>query len=105
VPPFFKRREGIGNVRLDVSARKLTWQHDDERDEFGVPLWARSAVEFMASASRSWSIAIAHELVSSDDVPFLNVLVRRLVDAGFLEDAPAPLGGVARVADKRSETT
>jgi hypothetical protein len=37
-------------------------------------------------------------------VPFLNLLVKRLVAAGFLEDAPAVLGGVARVFEKRSET-
>jgi hypothetical protein len=69
-----------------------------------VPLWAQSAIEFMVKASRSWSIAVAHDLVSSDEVPFLNVLVRRLVTAGFLEDAPAAVGGVARVPDNHRES-
>ena len=104
-PVFFKRREGIVNFRFDVSSGTLTWQLGDERGEFPVPLWARSAVEFMVNASRSWSLAVAQDLVSSDDVPFLIVLVRRLVAAGFLEDAPAALGGVAQVPDKRNETT
>ena len=102
---FFKRREGIVNFRFDVSSGTLTWQLGDERAEFPVPSWARSAVEFMVNANRSWSLAVAQDLVSSDAVPFLIMLVRRLVAAGFLEDAPAMLGGLARVPDKRNETT
>jgi hypothetical protein len=98
-PAFFKRRKGVAGVRLDASAGKLTWQDDEKRGEFVVPLWARSAVEFMVRATSSWSIAVAHELVSNDDVPFFNLLVRRLVEAGFLENAPATSGGVARIAD------
>jgi hypothetical protein len=54
---------------------------------------------------RSWSTAIAHDLLGSDEVPFLQLLVSRLVAAGFLGDAPAALGGVARVPEKRSENT
>ena len=104
-PAFFKRREGIVNFRLDVSSGTLTWQHGDRCGEFPVPLWAQSAVEFMLNVNRSWSIAVTHDLVSSADVPFLNMLVRRLVAAGFLEEAPAALGGVARVPDKRSKDT
>jgi hypothetical protein len=102
---FFKRREGIVNFRLDASSGTLTWEHGDERGEFPVPSWARPAVEFMVNTSRSWSIAVAHDLVNCDDVPFLSLLVRRLVAAGFLEDAPAAVGGVARVPDKPSETS
>ena len=102
---FFKRREGIVNFRFDVSSGTLTWQLGDERAQFPVPSWARSTVEFMVNANRSWSLAVAQDLVSSDAVPFLIMLVRRLVAAGFLEDAPVMLGGLARVPDKRNETT
>ena len=59
----------------------------------------------MVNASRSWSLAVAQDLVRSDAVPFLIVLVRRLVAAGFLEDAPAALGGLAQVSDERNKTT
>ena len=104
-PLFFKRREGIVNFRFDVSSGTLTWQLGDERGEFRAPLWARSAVEFMVNASHSWSIAVAQDLVSGDEVSLLIVLVWRLVAAGFLEEAPAALGGVAHVPDKRNETT
>jgi len=101
---FFKRREGVVNYRFDLLSGTLTWQLGGEQSEFPVPSWASSAVEFMVNASRSWSLAVAQDLVSSDDVPFLIMLVRRLVAAGFLEDAPVALGGVARVPNKRNET-
>ena len=104
-PLFFRRREGIVNFRFDVSSGTLRWQFGDERGEFRVPLWARSAVEFMVKASRSWSIAVAQDLVSDYEAPLLIVLVSQLVAAGFLEDAPAALGGVAQVPNKRNETT
>src|SRR5262249_32258867 len=104
-PLFFKRREGIVNFRFDMLSGALTWQLGDERSEFPVPLWGRSAVEFMVNANRSWSLAVAHDLVCNDSVPFLIVLVKRLVAAGFLEEAPAALDGVARVSDKPTETT
>jgi hypothetical protein len=103
-PLFFKRREEIVNFRFDVLSGTLAWQLGDERGKFQVPLWARSAVEFMVNAGRSWSLAVAEDLVSRDAAPFLSVLVRKLVAAGFLEDAPAALGGVAQVPD-RNETT
>jgi cupin superfamily protein len=104
-PAFFRRCEGIVSFRFDESSGTLTWQSADERREFSVPLWAQSAIEFMLKVSRSWSIAAAHDLVSSDEVPFLNVLVRRLVTAGFLEDAPAAVGGIMRVPDNLREST
>jgi hypothetical protein len=104
-PVFFRRREGIVNLQLDKPSGTLTWQHGNEHHEFQVPLWARCAAEFMVNTGRSWSMAIAHDLVSSDEVPFLSLLVRRLVTAGFLEEAPAASGGVERVPDKRSEIT
>src|SRR5262249_43157574 len=100
-PVFFRRREGIVNFQLDVPSGMLVWQHGNEHGEFRVPLWARRAVEFMVNTNHSWSIAVAHDLVSSDDVPFLSLLIRQLVTAGFLEDAPAARGGVARVPDRR----
>jgi hypothetical protein len=37
------------------------------------------------------------------EAPLLIVLVRQLVVVGFLEDAPAALGGVAQVPDNRNE--
>jgi hypothetical protein len=104
-PVFFKRREGIVNVQFDVYSGTLTWQLGDHRSEFPVPSWARSAVEFMVNASRNWSLAVAQDLVSSDVAPILIVLARRLVAAGFLEEAPAVLDGVARVPDECNETT
>jgi hypothetical protein len=100
-PVFFRRRGGIVNFQLDVPSGVLMWQNGNEHEEFRVPLWARRAVEFMVNTNRSWSIAVAHDLVSSDDVPFLSLLIRQLVTAGFLEDAPAARGGVARLPDTR----
>jgi hypothetical protein len=85
---------------LDVSSGKLTWELDDVRSEFPVPLWASPAVEFMVKASRSWSIAVLHDLVSNDDAPFLELLVKRLMDAGFLEETATVSGGVGRVPEK-----
>jgi len=99
-PPCFKRRDGIVSFRFDMSSGMLTWQLGDKRSEFRVPLWARSAVEFMVNADRGWSVAVAQDLVRGYEVSFLIVLVWRLVEAGFLEEAPAALGGVARVPDK-----
>jgi hypothetical protein len=58
----------------------------------------------MANASRSWSLAVVQDLLSSEVAPILIVLVRRLVAAGFLEDAPTVLDGVARVPDECNET-
>ena len=103
-PAFFRRREGIVNARFDVRSEMLTWQLGDECGEFPVPSWARSAIEFMVNTSRGWSVAVTHDLVTDDDVPFLNILVKRLVAAGFLESAPEALGGMARLPDQRSDT-
>jgi hypothetical protein len=40
-------------------------------------------------------MARLHDLVGADDVPFLKVLLAQLSEAGFLELAPASVGGVA----------
>ena len=92
-------------MRFDVSSGILTWQRCDDRGEFRVPLWARSAGEFMMNASDSWSLAVAEDLISSDEAPFLFVLVNRLVEAGFLEEASPALGGVSHVPNKCNEST
>jgi len=102
--PCFKRREGIVNFRFDATSGVLAWQYGGEHGELRVPLWAHAAFEFIVNANGRWSISVAHDLVSSDDVPFLNLLVKRLMAAGFLEEAPAAVGGVARVPDESSES-
>jgi hypothetical protein len=104
-PVRFKRREGIVNFRFDVLSGMLAWQLGDEHVEFSVPEWAASAVAFMVSASRGWSLSVAQDLVSSDAVPLLIFLVRRLVAAGFLEDVPTILGGVGQIPDNRNKTS
>ena len=94
-PSFFKRRDDVEDVRLDESLEKLIWQRAGERHELAVPVWAHAAARLMSSSPRSWSVAALHDLVGDDDVLFLNLLVKHLVDAQFLEPAPAPSGGVA----------
>jgi hypothetical protein len=84
-----------------VRSGTLRWHSGAEHTEMRVPLWAQSAVKFMVNAHQRWPIAAAHDLVYNNDVPVLNQLVRRLVEVGFLEEAPAALDGVAHSPDMR----
>ena len=51
---------------------------------------------YIAKAQGRWSIAALHDLVSDDASLFVNFLVRELSDAGVIEAAAPPEGGLAR---------
>jgi hypothetical protein len=89
-PAFFKRRDGIVYCRFRPRLGTLTWHSGAEHTVFQVPLWAQSAVKFMAEARGSWSIAAIQNLVYRDDVLALDQLIGRLVKVGFLEISLPP---------------
>src|SRR5262249_4651084 len=91
---YFEMRAGVFDAALDVTSGTLAWRLGDDRKELAIPEWARTAVQFMTKASGAWSLAVAHDLVKDEDVPFLNVLVARLEAAGFIDDASRTAGGV-----------
>jgi hypothetical protein len=93
-PAAFRLCAGVDECRLDAGT--LSWQREGRRHELAVPAWARTAVD-RAIGALPWSLAALHDLVGNDDVPFLNLLVKRMVDEGVIEPAPAASGGVARV--------
>jgi hypothetical protein len=82
-PPAFKRRGDISESMLNGATGVLTWCQDGNRREFDIPAWARAAFERIINAEAAWSIATLHDAVDSDDVPFLNLLVSQLKEAGF----------------------
>jgi hypothetical protein len=94
--PSVKRRDDVTEWKLDASSGVLAWRQDGALHEIEVPKWGHALVERLSGTSDSWSMALLHDLIDNDDVPFANILIGRLRDAGFLELAPAASGGVAR---------
>ena len=94
--PSVRRRADVTDWKLDASSGVLAWRQDGALHEIEVPKWGHAVLERLASSSDSWPMALLHDLVDNDDVPFLNILIGRLKDAGFLELVAAASGGVAR---------
>jgi hypothetical protein len=94
-PPAFKRRDDISEPVLNRSTGVLTWCQAGKSRECPIPAWAHAVCERIIDTRAAWSIATLHDAVDSDDVPFLNLLVSQLKEAGFLEQVPAASGGVA----------
>jgi len=93
-PVHVRRRSDVTDWRLDASC-VLAWQSGGEHHEVAIPECVRPAVERLMKTDSAWSIAVLHDLVASDDVPFLDVAIARLTDAGFLEAMRKISGGVA----------
>lgn len=102
-PAFFRRGAGIVGARFDAASATLAWQSGAGPQELPVPPWAQPAVEFIVNAGGSWSMGALQDLVSGNDVVFLNLFVKQLLGAGFIEDAPAAVGGVAPALKERPD--
>jgi JmjC domain len=94
-PASFRRRDGVTDWSLERTTGILAWQCNGERREVAIPTWAQVAVGRMVSAADAWSIVVMHDLVGADAATFLNILVSRLTEAGFLESVPVASGGIA----------
>ena len=104
VPPLFEPSWPEGDYRFDAASGMLTRSRGAERTEFSVPAWGRRVAEFIVNTPGSWSVAVLHDLVDAADVPFVNVVITQMADAGLIEPVAAASGGVASVSESTTQT-